>query len=368
MKKIFSLIILLSVISLSCEKEKENEEIGQFDRELMLKNYAENLIIPSFNNLSSSINNMINSINEFEINQTEENLEKIQNDWVKAYEDWMYANTFNLGSAAEQGLNKSLFEEISTFPVSEIKINDAINSGQFNFNDFNRDARGFLTLEYLIFGGQEITNADILNLFQNQNNRISYLKNCALNIESRVNVVKNSWNGSYKAEFINNKGTDVGSSTSLLYNEFIKSFEVNKNFKIELPLGKRPGQTQVEPQLVEAYYSGKSIDFLKTHLTSIENIYYGKSRNGSNGLGFKDYLETVTGGPTLVESTLNQWQNVQTALNNLPANQSLSNLVQTNPQPVENLQVELQKHTRFFKSDMSSLLGIAITYSSGDGD
>jgi len=35
---------------------------------------------------------------------------------------------------------------------------------------------------------------------------------------------------------------------------------------------------------------------------------------------------------------------------------------------IEALYHELQIHTRYFKSDMSSLLGITITYSSGDGD
>jgi uncharacterized protein len=43
-------------------------------------------------------------------------------------------------------------------------------------------------------------------------------------------------------------------------------------------------------------------------------------------------------------------------------------LVAQNHPTVDALHTELQKHTRFFKSDMSSLLGIAITFSSGDGD
>jgi hypothetical protein len=42
--------------------------------------------------------------------------------------------------------------------------------------------------------------------------------------------------------------------------------------------------------------------------------------------------------------------------------------VQSAPTAATNFHTELQKHTRFFKSDMSSLLGLAITFSSGDGD
>jgi uncharacterized protein len=56
----------------------------------------------------------------------------------------------------------------------------------------------------------------------------------------------------------------------------VKSFETIKNLKLELPLGKRPGQTQVEPSLVEGYYSGNSTGILAYHLNAIENIYLGK--------------------------------------------------------------------------------------------
>jgi hypothetical protein len=42
--------------------------------------------------------------------------------------------------------------------------------------------------------------------------------------------------------------------------------------------------------------------------------------------------------------------------------------IQTSPQALIDIHTELQKNTKNFKSEMSSLLGIAITYASGDGD
>jgi predicted lipoprotein len=368
MKKIVSIVLVLSVLFGACKKDDNNNTEDKFDRGLMLKNYAENLIIPAYKDLQTSVNLMLNAFDTFSSNATLQNLENAQNAWVAAYSEWMYANAFNIGPAAEQGLNKSLAEEISTFPVSTTKINTSLTSGQYNFNDFNRDARGFLAIEYLLFEAQNVSKDSVLILFQSQANRKSFLVGCAQNIQSRINNVVSEWEGGYKSSFLSKTGTDVGSSTSQLYNEFVKAFETNKNFKIELPLGKRPGQAQAEPQLVEAYYSGKSLDFLKIHLKSIENIYFGKSKNGTDGIGFKNYLETVTGGPALIESTLAQWEKVLSSLNAIPTTSSLSELIKNNPKPVEDFGVELQKHTRFFKSDMSSMLGIAITFSSGDGD
>ena len=228
-------------------------------------------------------------------------------------------------------------------------------------------ARQFRRREFLIFGSAA-TNEDIVNTFLVAPNHKAYLAALSENLKNRIETVTNAWNAAYYAEFINNKGTDAGSSTSHLYNEFVRSFEAAKNFKLGLPLGKRPGQTQSKPQLVEAYYSGKSLECLRKHLTAIENIWYGRSKSGQDGIGFREYLEKVEGGAALITNTETQMAALRTALAAVPDSPSLSAQISAaNPQ-LETLYTEFQKMTRYFKSDLSSLLGIAITFSSGDGD
>lgn len=368
MARIVFVLSLLIALTVSCQKDDTQGGKDDFDRALMLKNYADNLIVPAYRDAQLAVNQLIVAIEALAGSPAPQQLASAQSAWVNAYGEWMYANAFNLGPAAEQGLSRSLSEEMATFPVAVQKIESAISAGQFNFNDFNRDARGFLALEYLLFAEPGTSPEAVVALLQSQPSRQAYLLQCARNLQSRLNTVVQAWETGYTATFISNAGTDIGSSTAVLYNEFVKAFETNKSLKIELPLGSRPGQTQAEPTRVEAYYSGKSADFLNIHLTAIENIYRGRSKNGTDGPGFEDYLETVTGGPALVEVTLRQWEKVRAAAGSLPAGTRLSDLIVNNPQPVRDLQLELQKHVRFFKSDMSSLLGIAITYSSGDGD
>jgi uncharacterized protein len=367
MKYITLLTLVLVLITLGCKKEKDKDE-DKFDREMMLKNYADNLIIPAYQDAITALNELSAEIDVFSGDVTITNLEKAQSAWLHAFEEWQFACMFNVGPASEDGLNKSLNEEIATFPVSETKINNILSSGQFNMNDFNRDARGFLAIEYLLFGGIQISNADVIHLFQTQPTRATYLQALVGHSLSRVNTVLTEWNGAYKTQFIKNNGTDVGSSTSQLYNEFVKSFETIKNLKLELPLGLRPGQTQTEPQLVQAYYSGYSMDIIKKHTQAIENFYFGRSKGNFEGSSFRDYLQTVVGGPELITQTLEQWSNVLAAQNAVPTNSPMSEQITSGPQPLLEFREELQKHTRFFKSDMSSRLGIAITFSSGDGD
>ena len=365
MKKIFILILVFLVVISAC-KNKNSDPAERFDRAKMLENYAQNLIKPAFQDLQSQVNILQAATNNFVQNTDLQNLQSLQTAWENAYLSWQYASAYNFGPAGEQGLRKGLIEEIGTFPVSETKIEDAIAGGNANFNDFNRDARGFLAVEYLIFNLNE-DNAAILANFASTN-RKNFLLGAVSNLKTRIDEVVAAWNASYLNEFISNAGTDAGSSTSQLYNEFVKSFESIKNFKLGLPLGKRPGQTQAEPTRIEAYYSGKTLKMIREHLQAVENIWYGKDKNGNDGIGFKEYLGSVEGGTNLIVSTENQWLAVREALNAIAPSPRISTQIISTPTALDKLHNELQKHTRFFKSDMSSLLGIAITFSSGDGD
>lgn len=358
-----SIYITLLVGFVSCE-ESEIPEENSFDRADMLSNVTQNLIVPAYTDLQAAVNVLESSAEDFIQNPNLGSLETFQEAWETAYGNWQYANAFNFGPAGEQGTRRSLQEEVGTFPVSPEKIEVAL-MGSPNFNDFNRDTRGFLAVEYLIFGN-EATNEEVVSSFSSQN-RKDYLTGAVSDINQRIAEVLSQWNGGYASEFTQNLGTDAGSSTSMLYNEFVKSFESAKNFKLGLPLGRRPGQTQAEPKLVEAYYSGKSAAMLGMHLEALDNIWHGRSRQGQNGKGFREYLESVVGGQALIEATEAQMAEVKVALENLP-DVPLTEQVQNLSEPADRLHTELQKHTRYYKSDMSSLLGISITFSSGDGD
>lgn len=350
----------------ACDNGPDNNT-DDFDRKTMLINMADNLIKPAYNNLLAATNGLHSAAQSFAASPDLAGLDNLREAWVNAYAAWQFANAFNFGPAGEEGLQKGLIEEVGTFPVSESKVATALSSGQWNMSDFNRDARGFLTVEYLIYGENK-SPQEILEAFATDPARSSFLTAVTANLESRIEAVKNEWNGAYYNEFINNTGTDSGSSTSQLYNEFVRSFEAIKNFKVGLPLGKRAGQTSTEPKLVEGYYSGLSLDFLKKHIESIENIWYGRSLAGQDGVGFREYLEAVEGGGVLITNTETQLTALHTALDAVPTTPSMSEQILGDHTKLEELHTELQKLTRYFKSDLSSLLGIAITFSSGDGD
>jgi predicted lipoprotein len=361
------IVVLFFVILLAAacnEDEKKNNLLKNFDRSSLLTNYANNLIEPAYNQALKSVIMLEDGLVLLKSEPTVANLNNAQVLWKQLAMHWQHANGFNFGPAAEEGIQKSLLEEIGTFPINKTLTENYIAANDTLFNNFDRNTRGLFAIEYILFC-ESIDLQQVIEMLKNAN-RFNYLLACTHQVKTRIEKVQSQWL-SYKPNFISNNGTDIGSSTSYFYNEFLKSFEALKNFKFGIPLGKRPGQTSALPNNVEAFYSGYSSELAKEHWKSIQAIWYGNGLNNEQGVGFKDYLEQVEGGSDLIVLTEQQMINVNLAMNNLP-NKKLSEAISSDFALVDQVHTELQKMTRFFKSDLSSLIGVAITYSSGDGD
>jgi predicted lipoprotein len=357
------IVALVSTSLVTCSKDNKNSA-ESFDRTALLAHYAKNIIIPAYNNLAEKTSVLQKAANTFREKHTEANLQNLRKAWEDAILSWQNANHFNFGPAGEEGLRKGLLEEIGTFPIASSKIEASVNAGQWNTSDFNRNARGLLAIEYLLYGENQTVSA-LLAEFSVAPKRSEFLLALAEDVNKRVRSVSDAWI-TYQADFVKNAGTDAGSSISMLYNEFLRSHEALKNFKLGIPLGKRVSQVKTEPQLVEAYFSGSSLELLDAHFNAIVNLWYGNAT--VNGPGFKAYLENTVGGKELIFATETQLNVANLALSALPKTPNMAEQIKSSPAKLASLHTELQKLTRFFKSDMSSLLGIAITFSSGDGD
>lgn len=357
---LIGLIIFLS----SCGKDSTpGPETSGFSREAFLKFTQDSWIVPGFRLLESRCDSMVSQAELFRQNPDAENLRKLQSSWKSAFLTWQRLNAFQFGPAGEDGIRKSLFEEVAIFPVRTAAIDQILETGTYNMADFNRDTRGFLCLDYLLFSGTEAAILQKLNTA----NASGYLVAVSAHIRDQVKSVLSTWTDSYGGTFLEQKGTEVGSSTSLVYNAFVKSYESLKNYKVGLPLGKRPGQTGPDTSLLEARHSGLALEAIRAHFDGIQDFWKGESFDGkSAGQGFRDYLNSVEGGSALVVSTETQTNAVQTALSQV--SDSGNALFAKSDPKLENLNTELQKLTRFYKSDMSSILGIAITFASNDGD
>ncbi len=354
----FALIFAIGFIS--CDDDNDTVD-PDFDRGAMLESVANNLIIPNFESLQSSVSELENAAKTFTQSSTTENLATLRAAWAVAVQDHQHCSAFGFGPA--NLLLGSYASVLGAFPISEDKVEQNIITTDFDLaNSFDRDVRGFYTVEYLIYGNG-ISDIEIIDGFDQ--NRKDYLLLTIDELKTTFDRIVEEWNSTYIQDFINSDGTAAGSSISQYYNEFVKDYEIMKNFKIELPAGLTAGQEEVDGSLVEAFYSGMSRDLIVEHFENSKNIWFGLTRSGQDIIGFEEYLESVVGGPELVTTTKEAINRIDNAIASIPQGPLSEN---AGTEQVRILRDELQNNTANFKSSMSSLLGISITYNSGDGD
>ena len=181
-----------------------------------------------------------------------------------------------------------------------------------------------------------------------------------------INYVNNEWIN-HKSNFINdfeinNSGfssNSQGSSISNIINALCLHYEFYvRRGKIGLPLGVFNGFSQQElPHLVECYYSGKSLQNTARCINSIRNFINGSgylnNDNGHNNMQLSKVID-------------NQIVTILEELNNY--NNPLSEEIMNNKDALLNSYEELQKLVPFIKVDMTSGLGVLITYQDNDGD
>jgi predicted lipoprotein len=345
----------------SCDNDDDTDDTTQaYDRGPMLENYSQNIILPRLQDFHEKTASLHESVEALKQKTNSQNLAEARESWKQAYQSFQYCNAFNFGPGDQ--IDGTFLEKLGTFPPDTAQIETYISQNDTTFNNFNRNTRGFTALDYMLFNRDENATVQYLN----GQNRMNYVLAVSHRIKTVTDKILADWQ-QYASSFESNLNVEAGSPTSLLYNEFVKSYEAVKNFKTGLPLGKRPGQQAAEPYQAQAYFSGYSNELMQAHLESIYQLYEGIGVDGSDREGLADFVESTYGGQSLAADTREQWSSLTDAFENLPQ-KPIHELVLENQTEMDDYYTELSKQTRFFKSDMSSKLGISITYDSGDGD
>ena len=359
MKLSYFLLLLSAFALLSCDDDE-----AEFDRNEFLSFYADEFIQPSFADLANQTASLKSGVETFLNTPNLANLQSIQNQWTTAYGSWMKVNSFNFGPGGTEGFRRTILEEIGLWPANVVDIEEKIATNNLDVDDGKRDTRSLLAVEYLIFRDRD--NEATLATFDQA--RLDYLNTIIETINTVVSTANNEWQTNYAGAFVANNGTEVTSSTTLMFNEFVRSFESLRDLKVATPMGLIAGLQEAQPDAVEALYSRQSVDFLRLHWKALTDLWEGRKSDGTLGVGWRAYIASVDGGDELIASTEAQIAKVNQQLDALPANTTLYELAQNDDPTAMQLERELQFLTRYFKSDISSLLGLAITFSTIDGD
>jgi predicted lipoprotein len=344
------------------------------DRKLILANWADNVIVPSYLNFKTQFDIMIDRADAFTNSPDETSLTEFRAAWADAYASWQRVELFEFGPADKYTL-RNFF---NIYPADEAGIAAGISDPNSSLELATTYARqGFPALDYLLHGVAQDDNS-VLALYTTDadaSKRIAYLKRITARMETLLTLVISEWNGPYRDTFISKTGLDIGSSTGSVVNAFVLHYErYIRSGKFGIPSGATIASGGVpHPEKVEAYYKKDISRMLaKNAHEAVAAFFNGKyATAATEGPSFKSYLDglgakdPVSG--TLLSEVINlQFDTIGAKLDLLSP--SLYEQVQTDNQAMIDVYNEMQKIVRMLKVDMTSAMSVTITYTDNDGD
>jgi predicted lipoprotein len=371
MKKILLIISFVAFIAAcSSNGENSNADGDNYNRTALLTNWADNIIIPSYENYKVKLQIVVTNSNTFTTTPTEANLQTLRASWLEAYKAYQYIAMYNFGKAEEINLNSAS----NTYPTSAAGIESNIATGVYNLtllSQFNK--QGFPALDYLIngLGADDATIVGFYATNANATNYKQYLTAVAARLKTIADAVVTDWNSGFRNSYVTSNGTSVSSSVNKTTNLFVKNLEKDiRTQKIGYPAGIFSGDVKF-PGSVEGYYKNDiSKELLNISIKASQDFFNGKHFNhATTGEGLKSYLDhlnAVKNGQKLSDLINNQFATCYMVNNTL--NNSFSQQINTDNSKMIAAYDALQQNVIYTKLDMMQSLKITIDYVDGDGD
>lgn len=376
--KVFTSAFLVTFVLLlfSCEdKNKEtngpDNNAGAADREAVLVNIADNIVIPGYDSFKEKLDSLTSAFNSFSTQPDESGLQDFRNDFVQAYIEWQKVQLFNFGPADEF----LLINYMNIYPTDTAQVIQNIINGNANLGALaSFDEQGFPALDYMLYGigGSESEIVSLYTSDQLAEKRLAYLQLIIDQMNMEFYRVYNTWNTGYRDIFVSKTGTDIGSSFGQVVNGFIQNYEVHiRKGKVATPAGVLTGIE--EPQKVEAFYNQELSGILaETAHEAAYDFFNGIGfLTGQKGASFATYLNSLGAKDSKTGNNLSDMINTQfglisDALSGL--NDNYYDQVTTNNAALVDTFDKMQTLVRLLKVDLTSAMSISITYADNDGD
>ena len=344
----------------------DNSESQTFDRKALLTNWANNIIIPLYDNFNTNLNLLSDEVTKFNETPNLDNLKLVREKWLDAYKSWQHVEMFNLGKAEETYFQSKM----NVYPSDKERIERNLTNETYNLdNPNNNDAQGFPAIDYMLYGTDE-SDEKIVDKYLLENKKYNtYLSSLIDKMVSNTSVVVNDWNQN-KDTYINSTENTSTSSINKITNDFIYYYEkLFRANKIGIPAGVFSGSKL--PDRVEGYYSKiYSKDLALEAMSAIENFFVGKKYNsdekGESLESYLNFLNSEKNGTSLSKSITDQFKIAKETIDKL--NNDFASQVNEDNNKMLVAYDEIQKGVVFMKTDMLQSLSISVDYVDADGD
>ena len=374
MRKYIGIFLFLSLVWACSSDSDDNKRQGKFDRKAMLVNWADNIIIPSYDAFLVEVGNLKTTFAAFKTTTDQTNLTVLRTAWLKTYKLWQHVSMFEIGPAESIDLRYN----VNLYPTKASEIETNVLNGNSDFSlPSNRVEKGFPALDYLINGLGDTDVAILAKYTENTGEAyMAYIDKIISDLEQLTKGVVSKWKGEYKGVFVNNDGASVTASVDRFVNDYIFYYEkILRAGKMGIPLGVFSGFKS--PQNLEAFYyksdasSDASKELFLEGLNASQDFFngkhFGKDAKGESLNSYLTTLNTVKKGVDLSKLISDQFDKARTKVSELGT--FMEELEDSEASELMNLAYdEVQRLVVLFKTDMISAMSINIDYTDADGD
>jgi predicted lipoprotein len=366
------LILLFSICIASCMTDADDQcASDDFDRGAMLNNWAENIIIPAYENYTNKLEDLRSDVVVFSDTPNQINLEKVRTSWLGAYIAWQKVALFQIGKAEVLRLR----DYTNTYPLDAVGVENNIASDSFDLSlSTEMNKQGFPALDYLLNGVKD-SDLEILNVYDNTSYK-NYLRAVVTRLEDMALSVLQDWKTSYKSIFVANECSSATASVDKLTNDFIFNFEKHiRVAKIGKPIGffnDNPVSVSEAAEAVEAFYKKDvSKELFVVAIQASRDFFSGKHFNSdTEGISLKSYLtdlniKTVT-EKSVSEEILERMDKALSTANGLEDN--FYDQIIADRDAFVVMRKELHSVVEVLKTNMISALKIKADFNDTDGD
>jgi len=351
----------------SCGTDERSNDT--WNRSAMLLHWADEIILPSWNEFYVDSEEAANAADTFALNLDSATFEVLRSKYQTAYSSWQKVSLFEIGPGEQRNIRL----RCNTYPTDTLIVKGSSESYDSN-NPPNLilpstfTQQGFPALDYLLFAKGSIKNQ--LEYYSLHPEVVGYIQMLCSNIAVLGNEIHTDWTSSYKTTFVEDDGSSATASVNKVANDFIFHYEKElRAGKVGIPAG--IWSPSILPQNLESVYNPEfSKELFQVSFNAHVNFFNGKSFDGlGEGPSFSEYLDHLAAmedGTPLSDAVNQQFNESQSALNTVSENfkTTLENDVFT----MLALYDELQRNTIRIKTNVMQILNVKIDYVDADGD
>ena len=339
----------------------------EFDRSGMLVFWADNIILPAYNQLNASLITLSEKVAAFNESPSATTLSSLRNQWLAAYSHWQYVEMFDIGLAEEIYYKN----RINLFPANVTRIENNISGEEYDLDASSYfTAQGFSALDYLIFGAGENDDAIIALYTASDSNYGNYLAEVTNKMIDLTLQVKTQWEGDYRDTFVQSTDNTATSALNKMVNDFVFYYEKGyRANKIGIPAG--IFSTSPLPDRIEAYHGEVYAKILALEASNaVYQFFNGIAYNDASttGLSLKDYLDYIEADvDDKLSARINaKFQTAENKINNL--NTNFKQQIQEDNNAMLLTYDAIQSNVVLLKVDMLQKLNVGVDYADADGD